>query len=71
MGLMEIYGLAAVIVALIGAFAWILVAALRKVPTVCREAKKAVRAVRDLLDEIRRPQRPEVNPPQSDNEQHR
>lgn len=54
---MEIYGWAAVIVAFIGALSWILVAALRKVPVVCREAKKAVRAVRELREEIRSPQR--------------
>ncbi|MGC5034559.1 hypothetical protein ACPXCS_03900 [Streptomyces sp. DT190] len=58
---MEIYGWAAVIVAFIGALSWILVAALRKIPVVCREAKKAVRAVRELREEIRSPQRAELN----------
>lgn len=66
---MEIYGWAAVIVAFIGAAAWILVTALKKVPAVCREAKKAVRAVRELRDEIRGPQRPEITGPQRTDEQ--
>lgn len=58
---MEIYGWAAVIVSFNGAVAWILGAVLKKVPATCREAKKAVRAVRELRDEIRGPQRPLVN----------
>ncbi|WP_206744183.1 hypothetical protein [Streptomyces silvensis] len=52
---MELYGWAAVIVAGIGALTWILVTALKKIPAVCREARKAVRAVRELRDEIRGP----------------
>lgn len=66
---MEIYGWAALVVGFIGAVAWILIAALKKVPAVCREAKKAVRAVRELRDEIRGPQAPEVNLPPSVDEQ--
>jgi len=68
---MEIYGWAAVIVAGIGAVAWILVSALRKVPAICREAKKAVRAVRELRDEIKGPQRLEISEPPSADEQRR
>ncbi|GAB3010180.1 hypothetical protein GCM10023080_090630 [Streptomyces pseudoechinosporeus] len=65
---MEIYGWAATIVAFVGALAWILVTALKKVPATCREAKKAVRAVRELRDEIRGPQSPLVTGPQSGDE---
>ncbi|MEU6913944.1 hypothetical protein [Streptomyces olindensis] len=68
---MEIYGWAAMVVAFVGALTWILVAALRKVPAVCREAKKAVRAVRELRDEIKGTQLPEVKGPQSADEQRR
>ncbi|MFE4719618.1 hypothetical protein ACFRLW_24890 [Streptomyces sp. NPDC056728] len=61
---MEIYGWASVAVAFVGAVAWILVTTLRKVPNVCHEAKNAVRAVRELRDEIRGPERPEIDEPQ-------
>ncbi|MGW1496789.1 hypothetical protein [Streptomyces sp. NPDC002402] len=63
---MEIYGWAAMIVAFIGALAWIIVAALKKIPGICKEASKAVRAVRALRDEIRGPKA--VNEPQSADE---
>ncbi|MCF3136280.1 hypothetical protein [Streptomyces olivochromogenes] len=58
-------------VAFIGALAWILVAALRKVPAVCREATTAVRAVRKLRDEIKGPQKLEVMVPRSADKQRR
>ncbi|WP_328846969.1 hypothetical protein [Streptomyces sp. NBC_00258] len=66
---MEIYGWAAVIVAFIGALSWVLVTALKKVPAVCKEASKAVRAVRELQDEIRGPQRQQVTESPSVDEQ--
>lgn len=51
---MEIYGVAALAVASVGALAWVLITVLRKIPAVCKEAEKAVRALRSLRDEIRR-----------------
>jgi hypothetical protein len=65
---MEAYGWAAAIVSGISAVSWVVVSALRRVPVVCREAKKAVRAIRELVEEIRGPQRREINPPQSADE---
>jgi hypothetical protein len=58
---MDIYGLAALVVASMGALAWVLVTALRKVPAVCKEAEKAVRAVRSLRDEIRGQDRRQIS----------
>ncbi|MFI6864719.1 hypothetical protein ACIBKZ_33370 [Streptomyces sp. NPDC050421] len=37
----------------VSALTWILVTALRKVPSVCKEAEKAVRAIRSLRNVIR------------------
>ena len=76
---MAAYGSAAAIVSGICAVSWVVVATLRKIPVVCREAVKAIKAVRALRDEIRGPQgteidetpRPEAVGPQSDDEEGR
>ena len=62
---MDIYGLATLVVASMGALAWVLVAALRKIPAVCAEAVKAVRAVRSLRDEIRGRDRRQISDDES------
>jgi len=62
---MELPGWAAQLLVYIGVFFLIFITVLRKIPDACHEAKKAVRAVRDLADEVRRPRQARLNESQS------
>ncbi|MFB7713616.1 hypothetical protein [Streptomyces sp. NPDC056105] len=62
---MDIYSAATLIVILVSAAAGLLITVLRKIPAVCKEAEKAVRAMRSLRDVIRGQDHPQVTDAQS------
>ncbi|MFE6493431.1 hypothetical protein [Streptomyces sp. NPDC057748] len=57
---MDIYGAVALLVMLVGAVAGLLITVLRKIPDVCEEAEKAVRAVQSLHSVIRGQDQPQI-----------
>ncbi|MGW1496788.1 hypothetical protein [Streptomyces sp. NPDC002402] len=57
---MELQELATLVAVAVGA----LVLIVRKIPAVCKEAEKAVRAIHSLRDVIRRQEPPQISRPQ-------